>query len=97
MTDEELYKHLEKLTTKYEKYQKCPMYVQNMGEDFVMKEMKGAFGINIIPDEIFIKTKLSQNRNKNLDLIIENLQNSGDKNAHIIADKMRKVAADKDR
>ena len=79
MTDEELYKHLEKLTTKYEKYQKCPMYVQNMGEDFVMKEMKGAFGINIIPDEIFIKTKLSQNRNKNLDLIIENLQNSGDK------------------
>lgn len=40
------------------------MYVQNMGENFVMKEMKGAFGINIIPDEIFIKTKLSQNRNK---------------------------------
>ncbi|KUG10142.1 transcriptional regulator [Elizabethkingia sp. HvH-WGS333] len=97
MTDEELYKHLEKLTTKYEKYQKCPMYVQNMGDDFVRKEMKGAFGMNIIPDEIFIKSKLSQNRNKkNLDMIIENLQDSGDNNALIIADKMLKVAADKD-
>ena len=73
------------------------MYVQNMGDDFVRKEMKGAFGMNIIPDEIFIKSKLSQNRNKkNLNMIIENLQDSGDNNALIIADKMLKVAADKD-
>lgn len=73
------------------------MYVQKMGDDFVRKEMKGAFGMNIIPDEIFIKSKLSQNRNKkNLDLIIENLQGSDDNNAQIIADKMLKLAADED-
>ena len=63
MNDEELYRHLEKLTFKYEKTQKCPMFVENMGEDLVRKEMKGAFGINIIPTEIFIANKLSQNRN----------------------------------
>ena len=53
MNDDELYEHLRKLTFKYEKSQKCPMLVENMGADFVKKEMKGAFGINIHPTEIF--------------------------------------------
>ena len=78
MNDEELYRHLEKLTFKYEKTQKCPMFVENMGEDLVRKEMKGAFGINIIPTEIFIANKLSQNRNdKDFKNIITELTQSG--------------------
>jgi transcriptional regulator len=39
--------------------------VKDMGKEFVEKEMKGAFGIKIIPSEIFIKQKLSQNRKEN--------------------------------
>lgn len=70
MTGDELYEHLKKLTFKYEKVQKCPMFVENMGDEFVKKEMKGAFGINIYPTEIFIANKLSQNRN---DIDFENI------------------------
>lgn len=46
--------------------------------------------------DLYQNQAIPESQQKNLDLIIENLQNSGDKNAHIIADKMRKVAADKD-
>ncbi|MDE5439294.1 FMN-binding negative transcriptional regulator [Elizabethkingia meningoseptica] len=96
MTDEELYHHLEKLTEKYEKYQQCPMFVKNMGDEFVRKEMKGAFGIKIIPDEVFIKSKLSQNRNEeNLERIIGKLQAQDDQDAQIIAKKMQQVYHEK--
>jgi len=89
MTDEELYLHLEKLTDKYETPQQCPMLVKNMGEDFVKKEMKGAFGMFIIPTEINIANKLSQNRNdKDYDNIIKTLNQSDDHNAYLIADQM---------
>ena len=92
MNDEELYRHLEKLTFKYEKTQKCPMFVENMGEDLVRKEMKGAFGINIIPTEIFIANKLSQNRNdKDFKNIITELTQSGCENSKKIAEKMAKI------
>lgn len=43
MNDDELYEHLRKLTFKYEKPQKCPMLVENMGDEYVKNEMKGAF------------------------------------------------------
>jgi len=91
MTPEELYKHLEKLTAKYEKFQKCPMLVDKMGKEFVEKEMKGAFGLKIIPTEIFIKQKLSQNR-KEADFknIISHLENS-DENGKKIAEKMKLI------
>ncbi len=89
MTDEELYKHLEKLTSKYESLQKCPMQVQNMGEDFVKKEMKGAFGMFIIPTEISIANKLSQNRNdQDYQNIIKELKESEDHQANKMADQM---------
>ena len=92
MNDEELYRHLEKLTFKYEKTQKCPMFVENMGEDLVRKEMKGAFGINIIPTEIFIANKLSQNRNdKDFKNIITELTQSGCENSKKIAEEMAKI------
>ncbi|KFC18557.1 FMN-binding negative transcriptional regulator [Epilithonimonas lactis] len=92
MTDEELYRHLEKLTFKYEKVQKCPMFVENMGEDLVRKEMKGAFGINIIPTEIFIANKLSQNRNEfDFENIILNLGESNNENSVKIGEKMRQL------
>lgn len=94
MTDEELYRHLEKLTFKYEKVQKCPMFVENMGEDLVRKEMKGAFGINIIPTEIFIANKLSQNRNEfDFENIILNLGESNNENSVKVAEKMRQLRA----
>lgn len=90
MNDEELYEHLEKLTFKYEKVQKCPMFVENMGEEFVRKEMKGAFGINIIPTEIYIANKLSQNKNdKDFENIILNLEQSDFDNNKKIAELMK--------
>lgn len=89
MNDEELYNHLDKLTSKYEKFQQCPMMVKDMGKDFVEKEMKGAFGLKIIPTEIFIKKKLSQNRKESdFQNIISNLEN-GDENGKRIAEKMK--------
>jgi transcriptional regulator len=91
MNDDELYAHLDKLTSKYEKFQQCPMMVKDMGKEFVEKEMKGAFGIKIIPGEIFIKQKLSQNRKKaDYDNIINHLENSDD-NARKIAEKMKVI------
>jgi transcriptional regulator len=91
MTDEELYQHLKKLTVKYEKVQKCPMLVEDMGEELVRKEMKGAFGINIFPTEIHIANKLSQNRNDNdFENIILNLEQSDFANDKKIAELMKK-------
>ncbi|MDR3025611.1 FMN-binding negative transcriptional regulator [Chryseobacterium sp.] len=91
MNHDELYAHLDKLTSKYEKFQQCPMMVKDMGKEFVEKEMKGAFGIKIIPDEIFIKQKLSQNRKEaDYENIINHLENSDD-NARKIAEKMKVI------
>lgn len=91
MIQEELYSHLEKLTFKYEKAQTCPVLVNDMGKDFVEKEMKGAFGIKIIPTEIFIKQKLSQNRKENDYLNIIRELEKGDSNAKAIAEKMQQL------
>ena len=89
MNHDELYQHLDKLTTKYESLLQCPMMVKDMGKEFVEKEMKGAFGLKIIPTEIFIKQKLSQNRKENdFQNIISNLEN-GDENGKRIAEKMK--------
>ncbi|WP_267402256.1 MULTISPECIES: FMN-binding negative transcriptional regulator [unclassified Chryseobacterium] len=89
MNHNELYQHLDKLTSKYENFQQCPMMVKDMGKEFVEKEMKGAFGLKIIPTEIFIKQKLSQNRKENdFQNIISNLEN-GDENGKRIAEKMK--------
>lgn len=91
MNHDELYAHLEHLTSKYEKFQQCPMMVKDMGKEFVEKEMKGAFGIKIMPTEIFIKQKLSQNRKENdFQNIISHLEQSDD-NAKKIAEKMKLI------
>ncbi|MCQ9634867.1 FMN-binding negative transcriptional regulator [Chryseobacterium sp. WG14] len=91
MDHDELYAHLDRLTSKYEKFQQCPMMVKDMGKDFVEKEMKGAFGIKIMPTEIFIKQKLSQNRKEDdFNNIISQLEASDD-NARKIAEKMKLI------
>ncbi|UOU99779.1 FMN-binding negative transcriptional regulator [Chryseobacterium daecheongense] len=91
MNHEELYNHLDKLTYKYESAQRCPMFVKDMGKEFVEKEMKGAFGLKIIPTEICIKQKLSQNRKENdFQNIISNLEQSGE-NEKKIAEKMKSL------
>lgn len=90
MNEEELYLHLENLTTKYETAQKCPMLVENMSGDFVRKEMKGAFGMKIFPIEINIAQKLSQSRNEaDFKNIILNLEESEYSNSKKIAEKMK--------
>lgn len=92
MNHEELYIHLEKLTSKYEQPQKCPVFVKDMGKEFVEKEMKGAFGIKIFPTEIYINHKLSQNRKESdYQNIIFNLENSDNENSRKIADKMKSI------
>ncbi len=92
MNHDELYAHLEKLTSKYENFQQCPMMVKDMGKEFVEKEMKGAFGMKIIPTEIFIKQKLSQNRKENdFQNIILHLEESADDNARKVAEKMKLI------
>ena len=92
MNYEELYNHLEKLTLKYEQPQKCPVFVKDMGKEFVEKEMKGAFGIKIFPTEIYINQKLSQNRKESdYQNIIFNLENSDNENSRKIADKMKSI------
>jgi transcriptional regulator len=91
MNQEELYKHLDKLTSKYENFQKCPVLVKDMGKEFVEKEMKGAFGLKVIPTEIFIKQKLSQNRKEgDYQNIISHLESSDDQ-AKKIAEKMKLI------
>ena len=92
MDHDELYAHLDKLTSTYESFQQCPMMVKEMGKEFVEKEMKGAFGIKVIPTEIFIKQKLSQNRKEaDFNNIITQLEQSDDDNARKIADKMKLI------
>lgn len=89
MNHDELYRHLDQLTAKYEAPQQCPVMLKDMGKAFVEKEMQGAFGMKIIPTEIFIKQKLSQNRKENdFRNIIAQLEH-GDENAKQIAEKMK--------
>lgn len=91
MNHDELYAHLDALTSKYEKFQQCPMMVKDMGQEFVEKEMKGAFGLKVIPTEIFIKQKLSQNRKEtDFQNIISHLEQSDD-HAKRIAEKMKSI------
>lgn len=92
MNSDELYEHLRKLTFKYEKSQKCPMLVENMGDEYVKNEMKGALGIYIFPTEVFIVNKLSQNRNESdFRNIIKELEESLDGNSQRIAEKMKNL------
>ncbi len=96
MDNEELYHHLEKLTFKYENTQKCPMFVEKMGRSFVEKEMKGAFGIKVIPSEIFIKQKMSQNRkDEDYQNIILNLEQSDSANEKNVAEIMKNLITNK--
>lgn len=90
MSETELYEHLNKLTNMYESTQKCPMTFKKMGKEFVEKEMKGTIGLKIIPTEIKIKQKLSQNRDdNNFQNIIDNLEQSENIMDKNIAKKMR--------
>ncbi|MBP0613586.1 FMN-binding negative transcriptional regulator [Chryseobacterium sp. cx-311] len=90
MTDDELYLHLHKLTYKYEKQQRCPMFAEEIGEENIRSEMAGAFGMNIFPTEIHIVSKLSQNRDEaDFQNIIKELQESPEEHSKKIAEKMK--------
>ncbi|WP_124640709.1 FMN-binding negative transcriptional regulator [Amniculibacterium aquaticum] len=90
MTDAELKHHLDKLTNKYENHQKCPMTLEKMGNDFINKAMKGAFGFKIYPTEIYIAQKMSQNRNQeDYENIIHQLEESSSKSDLEVAEIMK--------
>lgn len=90
MSDEELYQHLVKLTAKYESNQQCPVTAEKMGKAFIEKEMKGALGIKIMPTEVAIKQKLSQNRDEaNYKNIIRHLEASDGDMDQKVAEKMK--------
>ncbi len=92
MNNDQLYNHLARLTTKYERPQKCPMYTEQMGEDFVKREMKGAFGFFVFPTETHVAQKLSQNRtDEDYQNIIKNLVDTNDAGSMAIAEKMKKL------
>lgn len=91
MNPDELYRHLDKLTAKYEQPQQCPVMLNDMGKAFVEKEMKGAFGMKIFPTEIFIAQKLSQNRKENDYRNIINHLDQGDEDAKQVAEKMKRL------
>jgi transcriptional regulator len=92
MSDKELYNHLKKLTDYFELPQKCPITTERMGAEFVEQEMKGALGLKIIPTEIKIKQKLSQNRDEvNFQRIINKLKESNSQMDNIISEKMDKL------
>ena len=91
MTNDELFNHLNVLTSKFEFSQKCPVTIEKMGKDYVENEMKGTIGLKIIPTEILIKQKLSQNRDEiNYKRIIEQLEKSSEAMDLSIAEKMKK-------
>jgi transcriptional regulator len=94
MSDDELYRHLKKLTDFFELPQKCPMTLERMGAEFVENEMKGALGLKIIPTDVKMKQKLSQNRDDiNYQRIIEKLNDSNRAMDKIIAKKMTDLKA----
>ncbi len=91
MNDEELYQHLVKMTHKFESTQKCPVLADTIGEASIRDEMRGAIGMKIIPTEVKIKQKLSQNRDeKNLKKIIETLEKSESSSDNTMAERMKK-------
>jgi transcriptional regulator len=92
MTQEELFQHLSRLTDNYESAQKCPVTSQKMGRSFIEKEMKGASGYKIMPTEVAIKQKMSQNRDDaNFKSIIEHLDHSKDQMDLAVARKMKEL------
>lgn len=92
MNDDELYNHLYKLTNQFEALQKCPMTAEKIGKEFIEREMKGTLGINVVPTEIKIKQKLSQNRDEeNYSRIIEKLENSNSLSDKKMALKMKNL------
>ena len=96
MNHDELLSHLTKLTRKFEKSEAKPMYVENMGSVFVEKEMKGAFGFFVIPTEIDVARKLSQNRNdEDYANIINHLETRKEGDDVEIAQKMNEIRPSK--
>lgn len=90
MHHDELLHHLTKLTYKFEKTEIHPMFVEKMGEKFVEKEMNGAFGFFVLPTEVHIAQKLSQNRNdEDYQSVIQHLEDKGKPMETRLANKMK--------
>jgi transcriptional regulator len=87
---EELIASLSKMTHKYEKGSKNPISVEGMPSEYVLKQLKGLVGFEIIITDIQSAYKLSQNRDDtNHQNIVSELENRGDAQSLEVAKEMR--------
>jgi len=90
--DEELYAHLSRLTTHYERKMEKPQDVSTMPPEMVNAQMKGILGFTIEVTEIKGKWKLSQNRNdEDFKRVIAELQKLDEYDSKRIAEEMKKL------
>ena len=87
-----LWEMLKRLTDKYEAKSQHPVKLDEL-PDHVKKEVNGLVGFEISIEKTEAAFKLSQNRNeKDYRQIIQELRNTGDVNAGLMADAMEKQA-----
>jgi transcriptional regulator len=89
---EELMAHLSKLVHKYEKGRPNPVSVETMSPGYADSQIKGLVAFEIEIASMEGKKKLSQNRDeKNLNLIVDQLQNQEDQVSKAIGQLMNEL------
>ncbi len=92
LNNEETINHLRELVDTHEASEKNPISLDAMGADYVAKEMKGLVAFEIQITDMYSAFKLSQNRDiKNLDLIIDALEQRQDENSLAIATALKGI------
>lgn len=92
LSDDELLKSVEKLTKKYESGVEKPLYVSDMSQEMVRKQIKGITGFELKIEDIQAKAKLSQNRNEvDYKNVVEKLEETPDFQAKEVARLMRQI------
>jgi len=91
-SDEDLYKHLSRLTAHHEIGMEKPQDVSTMPPEMVKAQMKGIIGFAIEVTEIKGKWKLSQNRNdEDFSRVILELEKLDAYDSKLIAEEMKKL------
>ncbi len=92
LTEDELLESVEKLTKKYESGVEKPLYVSDMSQEMVRKQIKGITGFELKIEDIQAKAKLSQNRtDEDYKNIVDKLEETPDFQAKEVARLMRQV------
>nr|MBP6316147.1 FMN-binding negative transcriptional regulator [Chitinophagaceae bacterium] len=91
LNEVETWSHLQALVDQHEAFEKNPISMESMGEDYVRREMKGLLAFEMQCSEMQSAFKLSQNRDaNNIHNVIAALENRGDENAIAIAKAIKK-------